>query len=259
MHLVGHGRHNGQMSASDDSETGERFVSAIEELVALADQPLPITGKDRAPLVAVGLYYHLVNQVAALMLLRSSQFDRACASLRRSLIEHMLYLIWLADAGDVAVDAMNRGLQHQQRQLRDTITAAGIPVPTTEQRTTMDTTILTALPASEQEHLQHIAHLLDAYPLTPILKSIWHVESAWAHPSLHVMQLYVEQRPDTTVLHQQPYHEQLADYTPVACFLTLYFGTLALDALLGNPWTERLISIADRYHMPTALPTRQTP
>jgi hypothetical protein len=247
------------MSASDDNETAERFVSAVEELVALADQPLPITGKDRAPMVAVGLYYQLVNQVAALMLLRSSQFDRACAPLRRSLIEHMLYLIWLADAGDVAVDAMNRGLQHTQVKLRDTIIAAGVPVPTAEQRATMDTTIRTALPASDQEHLQHIADLLDVYPLSPILKSIWHVESGWAHPSLHVMQLYVEQRPDATVLHQRPYHEQLADYTPVACFLTLYFGTPALDALLGNPWTEQLISIAERYDMPTALPTRQTP
>ena len=248
------------MSASDGSETAERFVSAIEELVALADQPLPITGTDRALLVAVGLYYHLVNQVAALMLLRSSQFDRACAPLRRSLIEHMLYLIWLADAGDVAVDAMNRGLQHKQRQLRDTITAAGVPVPTAEQRATMDTTIQTALPApSDQDYLQHITHLLDAYPLSPVLKGLWRAESGWAHPSLHVMQLYVEQRPDATVLHQRPYHEQLADYTPVACFLTLYFGTLALDALLGNPWTEQLISIAERYDMPTALPTRQTP
>ncbi len=158
------------MSASNSNETAERFVAAIEELGALADQPIPILGTDRAPLVAVGLYYHLVNQVAALMLLRSSGFDRACAPLRRSLIEHMLYLIWLADAGDQAVDAMNRGLQHQQ-----------------------------------------------------------------------------------------PYHEQLTDSTPVACFLTLYSATLALDALLGNPWTEQLTSIAERYDMPTGLPTRRPP
>jgi hypothetical protein len=202
------------MSASNGGETAERFIPAIEELVALADQPMSVGRTDRAPLVAVGLYYHLVNQVAALMLLRSSRFDRACAPLRRSLIEHMLYLIWLADAGDRAVDAMNRGLQHNQRQLRDTITAVGVPVPTAEQRATMDAIIRTALPASDQEHLQHITHLLDAYPLSPILKSVWQTESGWTHPSLHVMQLYVEQRPDATVLHQQPYHEQLAAHTP---------------------------------------------
>jgi hypothetical protein len=154
---------------------------------------------------------------------------------------------------------MNRGLQDKQRQLRDTITAAGVPVGTEEQRATMDTSIRAALPASDQEHLQHIAHLLDAYPLSPVLKSIWQVESGWAHPSLHVMQLYVEQRPNATVLHQQPYHEQLADYTPVACFLTLYFATLALDALLGNLWIEKVVSIAERYDMPTALPPRHTP
>ncbi len=247
------------MSASNSNETAERFVAAIEELGALADQPIPILGTDRAPLVAVGLYYHLVNQVAALMLLRSSGFDRACAPLRRSLIEHMLYLIWLADAGDQAVDAMNRGLQHQQRRLRDVMTAAGAPVPTAEQRAILDTTIETAVVTTDQEHLLRIAHLLDAYPLSPILKSVWQVESGWTHPSLHVMQLYVEQRPEATVLHQQPYHEQLTDSTPVACFLTLYYATLALDALLGNPWTEQLTSIAERYDMPTGLPTRRPP
>jgi hypothetical protein len=182
------------MSASNVGETAERFVPAIEELGALADQPIQISGTDRAPLVAVGLYYHLVNQVAALMLLRSSRFDRACAPLRRSLIEHMLYLIWLADA-------MNRGLQHQQRHLGDIITAAGVPVPTVEQRAILDRTIDTAVPTSDQEHLLHMAHLPDAYPLSPLLKSIWQVESGWAHPSLHVMQLYVEQQPDATVLH----------------------------------------------------------
>jgi len=247
------------MSASNGGETAERFIPAIEELATLADQPMSIAGTDRAPLVAIGLYYHLVNQVAALMLLRSSRFDRACAPLRRSLIEHMLYLIWLADAGDRAVDAMNRGLQHKQRRLRDTITAAGVPLPTAEQRATMDSVIDAAVPASDQEHLQHIAHLLDTYPLSPMLKSLWQTESGWVHPSLHVMQLYVEQRPDATVLHQQPYHEQFADYTPAGCFLTLYFATLALDALLGNPWIEQLTSIAERYDMPTALPTRQAP
>jgi hypothetical protein len=115
------------------------------------------------------------------------------------------------------------------------------------------------LPASDQEHLLHLTQLLDAYPLSPVLKSLWRAESGWAHPSLHVMQLYVEQRPDATVLHQQPYHEQFAESTPTVCFLMLYFGTLALDALLGNPWTEELASIAERYDMPTALPTRQTP
>jgi hypothetical protein len=47
--------------------------------------------------------------------------------------------------------------------------------------------------------------------------------------------------------------------SPAACFLTLYFATLALDSLLGNPWTEQLTSIAERFDMPTALPTRQTP
>jgi len=216
-------------------EAAERFVPAIQELAALADRPITISGTDRAPLVAVGLYYHLVNQVAALMLLRSSRFDRACAPLRRSLVEHMLYLIWLADAGDQAVDAMNRGLQHQQRRLRDAITAADAPVPTAEQRAILDATIETTVVATDQEHLQHVAQLLDAYPLSPLLKSVWQAESGWTHPSLHVMQLYVEQRPEATVLYQQPYHEQLADYTPVACFLTLYFATLAMDVLLGNP------------------------
>jgi hypothetical protein len=247
------------MSTSNEPETAERFVPAIEDLLALANQPIPLTSTDRAPLVAVGLYYHLVNQATALMLLRSDRFDLACAPLRRSLIEHMLYLIWLADAGDAAVDAMNRGLQHQQHRLRDSISAADVSVGTAEQRATMDAVIDAAVPASDHERLQHITHLLEAYPLSPMLKSLWRTESGWAHPSLHVMQLYVEQRPDATVLHQQPYHEQFADHTPATCFLTLYFATLALDALLGNPWTEQLTSIAERYDMPTALPTRQTP
>jgi hypothetical protein len=247
------------MSASGEGENAERFVPAIDELVALADQPMPISGNDRASLAAVGLYYHLVNQVTALMLLRPSGFDRACAPLRRSLIEHMLFLIWLADARDAAVDAMNRGLQHKQRKLRDTITAAGLPVGTADQHATMDSVIDAAVPTSDQGHLQHIAHLLDAYPVSPTLKSLWRAESGWTHPSLHVMQLYVEQRPDATVLHHQPYHEQLADHTPATCFLTLYFASLAMDALLGNPWAEQLISVAEQYDMPTALPTRRRP
>lgn len=247
------------MSASDDGGTAEGFVPAIQELLALADRPMPIGRTDRAPLVAVGLYYHLVNQAAALMLLRSSGFDRACAPLRRSLIEHMLFLIWLADAGDAAVDAMNRGLQYKQGQLRDTITAAGLPIAAAEQRAAMDSVIHAAVPASDQEHLQHITQLLDAYPLSPMLKSLWRAESGWTHPSLHVMQLYVEQRPDATVLHQQPYHEELAGHTPTTCFLTLYFSTLAMDALLGNPWAEQLASIAEQYDMPSALPIQHDP
>lgn len=61
------------------------------------------------------------------------------------------------------------------------------------------------------------------------------------------------------MLHHKPYHEQLADHTPATCFLTLYFASLVMDALLGNPWTEQLNSIAEQYDMPTALPTRHRP
>jgi hypothetical protein len=233
---------------ADAVEAGDlaEIEASIESLLALVEEPVQVPTEPRSCQVAFGLFLNLLWQVTALTALRPRSLDLVCGPLRRSVIEHALYLVWLADDGDTAVDAMNRALQHTQRKLRRSAGAGGF-IPTPEQEATLNGVLSAELPPGP-DHLLHIGHLFGRYPLAPAMRALWETETGFSHPSLHVVRLFVADRPDKIVLHDHPRHAALAAATPMACFLALFFGAIALNDLLpGRPWSERLREVANRH------------
>ncbi|GAB3136900.1 DUF5677 domain-containing protein [Microbispora hainanensis] len=234
-----------------------RGIPAIEKLLDLANNeiPIPLGPGNRAPVVAYGLFMNLAHQAYALMLLREQDADHACAALRRSLIEHTASLLWLADDTEKAVNAINRGLQYTQKKLKEAAHKAGMGQDERTQAT-LAATLAELLPSAETHLLQH-SKLVDAY-LGPTLGAIWHAESGYAHPSIHVVRLYVEQNGDDTKLHKRP-RLDAAQQTVATCLYALYCGALALNSLTQEPlWEPTLRSIAEDLGLSMELPRRNT-
>ena len=83
----------------------------------------------------------------------------------RSVMEYALGTMWLADAGEDAVDVLNRRLQGSKRKLRadlelDSISLADFPAEAV--RTFMDT-LAAQLPPHPDERLSAFRHLLQEY------------------------------------------------------------------------------------------------
>lgn len=239
-------------------ELSERGIPAIRRILDFGEQEfsIPHGGDVRAPVVAYGLFMSLAHQVLALLLLREKNLDHACAPLRRSVIEHTAFLVWLADEGEKAVDAMNHGLQFTlEKKLQPAAEKAGIAQDEETQRV-LAATLAEVLPQAETD-LLHASKLIDQY-LGATLAAAWHAESGFGHPSLQVVRLFVEEDEEGNIkLHDLVRHD-LSGETVIVCLYGVFLGALALNSLMEEPvWEETLCEIGEDLGMPMELPKRK--
>jgi hypothetical protein len=243
------------MTALSSDELVKRGAPAVERLLALVNQEfrIPVDPENRAPIVAYGLFMNLAHQVHALILLRGQNADHVCAPLRRSVIEHAAFLLWLADEREKAVDALNLGLQYRQKKLMSAADKAGF-AQDAETQAIVEATLRAALPSAET-HLLHGSKLVEEY-LGDVLSAVWHSESGFTHPSIHVVRLFSKENDEQVLLYKQP-HFDAAPQTVVSCLATLFLGALALNSLMDTPvWEDDLREIADGFGFSMDLPRR---
>jgi hypothetical protein len=243
-------------AALTSEQLKERALPAIKRLLGLSEQDLIVEhgGDIRAPVVAYGLFMNLVHQVAPLVVLYEKGGHQAYASVRRAIIEHTAFLVWLADEQEKAVDALNSGLQHTLTKLQSAAVKAGMAQDAQSQQV-LAKTLTEVLPKAET-HLLQCSTLIDEY-LGPTLAAAWRAESGFAHPSLQVVRLYVEEDAEGVItLHKQVRHD-LSDQTLMVCLYGMFLGALALNSMMKEPiWTGELKAIAGEFDFSMKLPKR---
>jgi hypothetical protein len=246
--------------------TNTNHLEGLDRLRALLTPDLHqrVDASNRAALVGWGTLFSTVHYTDGMVRLHQAENCFAASPVRRSAMEYAMTTVWLADAGDDAVDAMNLALQDKQGKLLNGITAANAwdRFPT-EAQTISQANKDTQLPTSSEATYLHMAHQLDRYDVNlnvegkiP-LRLYYIVESQLAHPSMIGAQVFFKDNGDAVELHMMPRHSEMVPCLHIAMVL-LYTAMLAYNQLLtGNPWTDELLAIAGDYDLDKGLPARQ--
>lgn len=193
-----------------------------------------------APL-AHGWYIAVRRLGLAVIHLVDSGFEFEAASLRRSLIEHVVALRWLVHATDDAVTSLLRAHQHSLRKLQAAVEAAGWSVAGNE---AFDVILGVDHGASSEDRNMHFKQRCEQYG-TDDLYSAWLSETSVSHPSFSTANAYLRAKLDGELelvdhARARP-HGALAI---VACALLVAsdsFNQLIVD----RPWTAEITRIGD--------------
>jgi hypothetical protein len=79
----------------------------------------------RVPHVTHGWYMRCHRGVEAVLLLEEAGFSVEAAPIRRSVVEHVVALKWLADQGHVVAEILRRGAAHDAAKRKESIERAG--------------------------------------------------------------------------------------------------------------------------------------
>jgi hypothetical protein len=181
----------------------------------------------------------------------------AALPLLRSVMEYALGTIWLADAGEDAVDVLNRRLQGSHGKLLvdlgDIDLDASFPPEAVQ---TFRDVLAAQVPPHPDERLSAFRHLLQEYGFEKMIP-VYDVISGHTHLSLEGAQEFFQNGDAELRLSQQPRHNELMPCEDVC--LGMQFDTmLAYNELLtSRPWTADLAAIAKDHELPANLATRQ--
>jgi hypothetical protein len=234
--------------------------TGIDRLNALIGLDLwrEIDGMNRAAVVGWGTTFHVVHLVQAIRTLHAAGQCYATVPLLRSVMEYALGTMWLADAGEAAVDVLNRRLQGSKHKLQADLELDSISLsdfPTEAVRTFMDT-LAAQLPPHPDERLSAFRHLLQEYGFEKMIP-VYDVISGCSHLSLEGAQEFFQNGDGAIGLTRQPRHNELMPCEDVC--LGMQFDTmLAYNELLRTrAWTAQLAAIAEDHGLPAKLAARR--
>jgi Family of unknown function (DUF5677) len=233
-------------------------IDRLNDLITL-DLWREVDGMNRAAVVGWGTTFHVVHLVKAVRTLHAAGQCHATVSLLRSVMEYTLGTMWLADAGEDAVDVLNRRLQYSKHKLRDDIeqheSIRMSDFPAEAVRTFMDTLAVQLTPHPD-ERLAAFRHLLQEYGFEKLIP-VYDVISGHSHLSLEGAQEFFQNGEGAIGLTQDPRHNELMPCEDIC--LGMQFDTmLAYNELLRTrPWTAQLSAIAGDHGLPVRLVARR--
>jgi hypothetical protein len=174
-------------------------------------------------------------------------------------MEYALGTIWLADAGEDAVDVLNRRLQGSHGKLLADLGEIDLDASFPAEAVQSFRGVLAAqLPSHPDERLSAFRHLLTVYGFEKMIP-VYGVLSGIAHLSLEGAHAFFQNSDGTIGLWHQPRKGEAAWCEQIS--LGMQFDTmLAYNKLLSTgPWTADLAAIAKDHDMPGVLATRQRP
>lgn len=206
--------------------------------------------------VGWGMFFTIAHQVRAVLTLHSDEVCFSAGPNRRTIIEYILALAWLADDGESVVDVLNRALQNEQKLMATRLRNDAILEQFPEHaRQVMAETIAEPLAPHPDERLLKSGHLIDHYDST--LKSYYAAESRFSHVSMTSIQFFMKPNGDDVVVSQMPDPVEpmsCADF----CLHALSQAMLTFNELLiGTPWTSDLAQLATEHGLDTCRPTRR--
>jgi hypothetical protein len=111
--------------------------------------------------------------------LLSGDFGHELTALRRSMTEHTMVILWVADSGEVAINALHKA--HQTRIGKVHVAAAASNWALTAG--VFDVTPKEALPGSPEETFLNLANLFRAFG-SEAMEGAWLLDTGIAHPSM---------------------------------------------------------------------------
>lgn len=233
--------------------------AGLERLGALITPDLwkQVDGTNRAAVVGWGTMLNVAHLVRGTRTLHAAGQCYAAFPLLRSVMEYTLGTIWLADAGEDAVDVLNRRLQGSHGKLLadfgDTDLDAAFPA---EAVRSFRDVLAAQLPPHPDERLSAFRHLMTAYGFEKMLP-VYDVLSGIAHLSLEGAQAFFQGSDDAIRLWQQPNKGEAA-WCEVICLGMQFDTMLAYNELLSTrPWTADLAAIAQDHDLAAVLATRR--
>jgi len=240
--------------ATTDSGEG---IARLDALIT-PDLWSRVDGVNRASVVGWGTMLNVVHLVRGIRTLHAAGQCHAAVPLLRSLMEYTLGTIWLADAGDEAVDVFNRRLQGSHGKLLadlgDTDLEARFPAEAVQ---IFRDTLAAQLPAHPDERLGPFRHLLVEFGFEQMIP-VYNVLSGITHLSLEGAQTFFEDREGAIRLSQHPFRGEVAPCEQI-CLGMQFDAMLAYNQLLtGQPWAAELSSIATDHGLSMQLTVRKS-
>lgn len=242
------------------------FSAGFERVLALITDDLHerVDGDDLAAVVAWGTLFNAVHYARGLRALHDAGCCSAVAPVFRSLLEYAVGTMWLADAGEEAVEVLNRSLVYTQNRLNRSLEgveelAAWREALPEEAVRNFESVISTQLGPHPDERLSSFTALLSEYgfaPWVPIYNSL----SGISHLSTVGAQRFVRESPSGWDAQQVPFgpFEYGALCLEIA-LPVLVDAMAAFDKLLaGRPWRPELERIAEEYEMVITDAKRKT-
>lgn len=225
----------------------------------------------RASIVGWGTLLNTVYYVDGMVRLHQAGACYAANPLSRSAMEYGMWTVWLADMGEDAVDAINRGLQNGLATLIKEAGVAGkvggdLAAAMQVAKATQATPIA---PARTETYLS-FKNLLDAYdPATDgdgtwRYRTMYDAMSKFVHPTMIGAQVFFETPPsasepdkDDLVVSLTPRFPELLPCLEYGLGM-LHMAMLAYNELLiGKPWTAELEAVAEDFGLDKTVPQRQ--
>lgn len=212
----------------------------------------------RASRVAWGTMFSALYTVRAIRTLHSGGQCHAALPLLRTAIEYTLGTIWLADAGDDAVDVLNRRLQASHKKLDGHLSSSGLDgrfPPGALQ--VMRKVVATDLPPHPDETLIGFAHLLSRYGFDEMLP-VYDTLSGLSHLSLEGAQEFFRETTTTVALSQNPLETPLATHCETLSLGLQFDSMFACNELFpARPWSAALAEIARDHDLTPPLPANR--
>jgi hypothetical protein len=232
-------------------------AAGLQRLEALITPNLSqhVDPASRASRVAWGTMFCVLHTVRAIRTLHSSGQCHATLPLLRTAIEYTLGTTWLADAGDDAVDVLNRKLQASHQKLDRDIKGAGLDERFPPGAFDVLREVLAAdVPPHRDETLIGFAHLLTRYGYDEMLP-IYDTLSGVSHLSLEGAQEFFRETDTTVTLSQRPLATPIAAYCETLCLGLQFDAMFACNELFpARPWSAALADIARDHDLTPPLP-----
>jgi len=241
-------------SVSDDPNP-EDGLNRLEALI-YPDLHRYIDPATRVGPVAWGVFFTVTHQIAAVLTLHRDGLCFASGPNRRTLLEYILFLAWLADDGEAAVDVLNRSLQNDQKSMASQLRLTSqLDQHPEHAQDILRQTIAEPLVPHPDERLLKPSNLIEEYDGR--LKSYYAAESRFSHVSMTSVQHFMQPKPEGYELSQVPAPKEAASCAELCLHLFSQALIIFNEILVGRPWTNDLAAIAAEYGLDTDRPTRR--
>lgn len=205
-----------------------------------------IKADDGAAYIAYGFAMNIVHLANGAITLHGAGQSFATGPLRRSMVEFAVYLRWVADDPDEAVEALNRQLKTNQGKFFQRAKDAGASIAKEVSAIVKSTVEDPHVPKGKKS--PNAEGLLTRYDMTREL-TIWTADSRLAHPTLTAVRWFVFDSGDAIELHRGPLVEaNMEEGIQAFCLWALYCAAYFLNVwLAGAPWTATLADVAARH------------
>lgn len=202
----------------------------LEFLAVESDRPTAATRADLPEEVTQlgrGFYLRVRRTCRSAMLLHDAGYESEAAPLRRSMFEHGLSLLWIADSPQNALDSFRTKSQYGVSKLAPHLEGWNVD------GALVQGTLKEVIPANSENTLSAVTKQLERY--APGLEPVYWVESELSHPSLASARVYFD---DAIEPARDP-------DGPLAALLSI--ATTGYNRLLeGQPLTHRLDELESR-------------